>query len=254
MTEFIDLNADLGESEDDYIPLLPIVSSANVACGGHAGGGELLIKTVKAAVSHGVQIGAHPSYQDRENFGRRSLRGLMSEDELVTKLKEQISLVADELSKHNRVMSHIKAHGALYNDAMVHQDIALLLVKTANEFAPGIPLLGLPNSVLEEECKKAGVGFIREGYADRAYTSLGTLVPRSESGSVLGHEEAVEQVIRMITTKSVFSKDGTVIPMDVATICIHADTPDAAVTAKNLKEELENLGIHIKPFTFGPSQ
>lgn len=254
MTEFIDLNADLGESEDDYIPLLPIVSSANVACGGHAGGGELLIKTIKAAVSHGVQIGAHPSYPDRENFGRRSLRGLIADDELVTKLKEQISLVAEELSKHNQVMSHIKAHGALYNDAMVHQDTAVLLIKAANECAPRIPLLGLPNSVLEEECNKAGVGFIREGYADRAYTPLGTLVPRAEVGSVLGHEEAVEQVIRIISTKSVTSKDGTVIPMNVATICIHADTPDAAITAKNLKVELDNLGIRIKPFTIGSSQ
>jgi UPF0271 protein len=242
----IDLNADLGERLDDYIDLLPLVSSANVACGAHAGGGHLLIDTISAAIENEVRVGAHPSYPDRENFGRSSLRGKFSEIELVKMISDQVELVKSELVSRGHQLSHLKAHGALYNDAMIHEDIANALVQVATLFE--VPILGLPGSTLEKIAGRNGVTFISEGFVDRAYTNEGKLVPRSVPGSVLKHDNALSQVEQLLTNSQVTSIDGVTIPLIVQTLCVHADTPDAAQTAKDVRALLLAHGIELKGF------
>lgn len=242
----LDLNADLGETVGDYIELLPVITTANVACGGHAGGGDLLTQTVKACVEHNVQVGAHPSYPDRENFGRVSLRDKFTKAELVALLKEQIQLVCSELDTHGKALSHIKAHGALYNDAMIHEDVAEALIEAIKPL--GLPVLGLPSSVLESVAKQSGVTFIPEGYMDRAYTNQGKLVPRPQVGAVLDHTAALTQIEQLALSGTVVTMDGTVLELALRTICIHADTPDAGSTAKAVRAMLESNGITIQSF------
>jgi len=242
----LDLNADLGETVNDFIDLLPVISSANVACGGHAGGGELLRQTVKACVEGNVQVGGHPSYPDRENFGRVSLRGKFSEAELVALISDQIELVRAELETHGQYLSHVKAHGALYNDAMVHHDIAEALCAAVKPL--GLPVFGLPTSVLETVARQEGIEFIPEGYMDRAYTNQGTLVPRTVPGAVLDHTAALSQIELFVLSGTLVAIDGTVLELALRTICIHADTPDAGHTAMAVRVMLENNGIAIDSF------
>jgi UPF0271 protein len=240
----MDLNADLGETSGDHIHLLPFITSANLACGSHAGGGQILIEAVRAAAEHNVQIGAHPSYPDRDNFGRLSMRGNLSTSELVVLIKEQISVVETEVQKFGKTISHVKAHGALYNDAMVFEDIAEAVI----EASEGKPILGLPNSVLERLASELGVPFIAEGFMDRAYTNSGTLVSRSIAGSVLSHDEALNQIRELAQTGFITSIDGIKLELDLQTICIHADTPDAAQTAASVRALFESEGIAISAF------
>jgi UPF0271 protein len=242
----LDLNADLGETEGDYLGLLPLITSANVACGAHAGGGSLLTETVKAALEQGVQVGAHPSYPDRENFGRLSMRGQVTN--LVEVIAEQVKLVIAELQKHGARLSHVKAHGALYNDAMVHEDIAQAVIDAIKEVAPDTKVLGLPNSVLERLCKEQGLNFIAEGFLDRAYSPDGTLVPRTQAGAVLDHDEALKQIEYLLATGTVIGSNGVSIPLEIQTLCVHADTPDAAQTAGDVKNLLIASGIKVEAF------
>ncbi|MFM8927545.1 MAG: LamB/YcsF family protein, partial [Rhodoluna sp.] len=220
----LDINADLGEVEGDYLELIQIVSSANLACGGHAGGGELLRNAVVAAIQNGVMVGAHPSYPDQKNFGRVSMRGVISADELLDLLKDQVQTVVEELRNHDKKLNHIKAHGALYNDAMIYPDIAQILIELAKGF--DVPLLGLPNSTLEKLSKEHGIPFVAEGFVDRAFNADGTLVARSIAGSVLTHEESLNQVRQIVTSGLVLSITGEIVPLEIKTLCVHADTPD----------------------------
>ena len=242
----IDLNADLGETVNDYIDLLPIITSANVACGAHAGGGELLKETVRACVAAGVQVGAHPSYPDRENFGRISMKNEFTKEQLTELIGNQIELVLTELKLNGSGLSHVKAHGALYNDAVVDVLVAEALAEAVKIY--GVPLFGLPNSALESVAQEHGVAFIPEGYMDRAYTSQGTLVPRTIPGAVLSHDEALTQIAGLAVSGTIESIDGTVLDLNLQTLCIHADTPDAASTAKAVKAIFEANGIVISSF------
>ena len=242
----LDLNADLGETVNDYLELVPVITTANVACGAHAGGGDLLKQTVKACVENNVQVGAHPSYPDVENFGRVSLKDKFTNAELVNLISDQIELVQSELATHGKALSHVKAHGALYNDAMVHQDVSEALIEAVRSFE--VPIFGLPNSVLSSVAKQAGVTFIPEGYMDRAYTNQGTLVARSLPGAVLDHSAALAQIEQLALSGTVVAVDGTVLELALRTICIHADTPDAGNTAKAVRTMLESNGITIQSF------
>lgn len=242
----IDLNADLGETEGDYLGLLPLITSANVACGGHAGGGQLLQDTIVAAIKSGVQIGAHPAYPDRANFGRLSMRGQL--DNLVEVIAQQITVLAEELASRGQSLSHVKAHGALYNDAMVYEDIAQAIIDAVSLSAAGTKVLGLPNSTLNRLCVEQGVTFVAEGFLDRAYMADGTLVPRSQVGSVLDHESAINQVKQLVTDGYVTAFDGSALPLEIQTLCVHADTPGAAQTSGAVKALLDNLGVSVKAF------
>lgn len=243
----LDLNADLGESANDFEKLLPIITSANVACGGHAGGGELLKQTISEAVKNSVQVGAHPSYPDRENFGRVSMKDKFSKAELVEIIAKQIEVVVEELKTHGVRLSHVKAHGALYNDAMVDDAVAEAFIEAVKHVA-SVPVFGLPNSVLEKVALKHDLEFVAEGYMDRAYTKEGMLVPRSLSGAVLNHEQALTQIEQLAKTSTITAIDGLVLAVSINTLCIHADTPDASTTAQAVSDMLEENGVAISFF------
>ena len=244
----LDLNADLGESKGDYLNLLELITTANVACGSHAGGGELLTQTVRACIEAKVQVGAHPSYPDPENFGRTSMRGEIATSSLIKLISEQIALVQEELAKHNQALSHVKAHGALYNDAMVHEDIAEAFLEAVKRVAPNTPILGLPNSTLENSARNQDIIFIAEGYMDRAYTDQGTLVPRTLPKSVLDHEAALQQVIQIAKTRTVTTITGNTLKLPIRTICVHADTSHAAKTLAAAREQLNQQEIPVTAF------
>ncbi len=232
MLRRIDLNADLGESCGDDAAMLELVTSANIATGGHAGGGETLRETLNRAIELNVRIGAHPSYLDRENFGRTSHADSVSRDELVAHIVSQLR--AFDAAVAGRVdVAYVKAHGALYNDAMARADIAQVLLDALDQWNPqrDIAVMGLPNSVLSHAADGAR-HFITEGFADRAYLADGSLMPRSQPGAVLADLTGIKaQALRLATT--------------VDSICIHGDTPNAVEMARQIRAELESAGFDV---------
>ena len=258
----IDLNADLGEGMGGDEAMVSLITSANIAGGGHAGGGEILRETTEAAVSYGIAIGAHPSYPDRENFGRTSMRrGDYNFTEIKNSITDQIIAVALVAAKEGQSLSHIKPHGALYNDAMVHADSAELFLEAlfeaeenlvahgilAHDLDGSLPVFGLPNSVLQKICKANGRTFFSEAFADRAYTAEGLLVPRSKPGSVLETvEEVVEQALQIVTEGTVRSIDGTLVYLIAETLCVHGDTKGAVLMTQEIRQALIASNVTIR--------
>ena len=241
----VDLNADLGEGDAYDAELLRIVSSCNIACGGHAGDPGSIAATIRAAVANGVSIGAHPSYPDREGFGRRS--GFMAGAPLREALRSQLDgfwSVADELAA---VVTHVKPHGALYTDAVVDGDLADLIASTVAEM-PGKPLLvGQAGTELEAAARAHGLGFVAEAFVDRAYQADGQLVPRSQQGAVHGDIERIQrQAVDLARDGEVTALDGSTVRVRADTLCIHGDTPGAAEAARAVRDALEQEGIDIR--------
>lgn len=227
----IDLNADLGEGDPYDDELLSIVSSCNIACGGHAGDEESMRATVRSAITNGVAIGAHPSYPDREGFGRRS--GFMMGDELRKSLATQINALKKIVTEEGASLSHVKPHGALYNDAVVDRELADTIVDSIVEAASDVALVGLPNSELQWAAAERSLRFVGEGFIDRAYQADGQLVPRSEPGAVHTSLELVlPQAVSLVGKAD--------------TLCIHGDTPRAATVAAAVRDELNKQGVEIR--------
>ena len=227
----IDLNADLGEGDPYDLDLLRIVSSCNIACGGHAGDAETMRATVLSALENDVSIGAHPSYPDREGFGRRS--GYMSGEELLVSLTAQIVALNCIVTEAGATLTHVKPHGALYNDAVNDRELADLISDAVCANVPDAAFVGLPESELQNAAVDHGLDFVAEGFIDRAYQDNGQLVPRSEPGAV---HESLELVLAQAV--SLVGK--------VDTLCIHGDTPGAADAAAAVRLKLENQGIEIR--------
>ena len=227
----IDLNADLGEGEPCDAELLKVVTSCNIACGGHAGDASSMRDTVEAALGRQVAIGAHPSYPDRQGFGRRSQ--FLAGDDLLSSLGRQIEALREIAGQCGAELRHVKPHGALYNDAARDAELAAIVVAATLQAAPGASLVGLPNSELETEAKRRGLSFVAEGFIDRAYQSDGQLKPRSEPGAVLGDvDEIVQQALGLVGT--------------VDTLCIHGDTRGAVAAASAVREALQNSGVELR--------
>ena len=244
----IDLNADLGEGDPYDQALLQIVSSCNVACGGHAGDAESMARTVRSAIANGVAIGAHPGYPDREGFGRES--GFMTGDALYQSLTEQVTELANTAAHLGARLTHIKPHGALYNDAVRDQGLADVIARVAAE-APGEPaFVGMANTELEFAAKRHGLAFIAEAFVDRAYEPDGTLVSRKEPGAV--HEDlnvTTTQAVRLAEQGEATAATGEVVKVRADTLCIHGDTPGAAAAARAVRDVLESHGIEIRAIT-----
>lgn len=226
----IDLNADLGEGDPYDDALLQVVSSCNIACGGHAGNVDSMRATVASAIANRVAIGAHPAYPDREGFGRRS--NFMAGEELRRSLIEQIATLDAIASRHGATLTHVKPHGALYNDAVNNRELADIIVGAVEASLPGAAFVGLPNSELQNAAISRSLIFIAEGFVDRAYQDDGQLVPRSAPAAV---HDRLDQVISQAV--SLVGK--------VDTLCIHGDTPSAAKMARAVREELEKQGVTI---------
>ena len=232
-SRFIDLNADVGEEVGDDSAMLEVVTSANIACGGHAGGGEVMRATVAAALKHGVAIGAHVSYLDRENFGRVELQ--LPSDDVTAAVRLQIASLRAVAGES---IVFVKAHGALYNQAMVDTRIASALldgVVGAGD-ALGIPAVtALPDSVAAITAVGRGLRVIREGFADRAYQPDGSLLPRSQPGAVL------HDVAQVAAHALALANSGR-----VDTICVHGDTPDSVAMARAVRDALVADGFTLR--------
>jgi len=227
----IDLNADLGEGDLYDAKLLTIVSSCNIACGGHAGDEASMRATIASAISNDVAIGAHPSYPDREGFGRRS--AYLAGDELRVSLIAQIRKLASVAAEQGAVLVHVKPHGALYNDAVNDRELADMVVDCVAAAVPGAAFVGLPDSEMQHAATRQSLNFVAEGFIDRAYQDDGQLVPRSEPGAV---HESLELLLPQAI--SLVGK--------VDTLCIHGDTPGAVAAATAVRDALETQGVEIR--------
>ncbi len=249
MKTIIDLNADLGESGivadiARDIAMMDIVSSANIACGGHAGDAEIMREMLTAASARGVRAGAHPSYPDRANFGRISMQ--IDAEALLDALVTQISALADLARQLDIPIAHVKPHGALYNDAADDADLADLVADAAALAAPGAALVGLAGGAMDEAAKKRGLRFIAEGFVDRRYAPQGRLQPRSEDGAVIaGEAERAAQALAIARGDAILASHGGNIVVQADSLCLHSDSDGALQSAAAVRAALCDAGISI---------
>ena len=245
----IDLNGDVGESAsrgagNPDLRLMPHLTSANIACGFHAGDAGVMRDTVALACEYGVAVGAHPSFPDPEGFGRRELQ--FSPADVEDFVSYQVGVLAAIAAAQGVRLQHVKPHGALFNMAVGDAALADAIARGAKAIDPAVLLFGLPGSQLIEAGKRSGLRTASEGFADRAYLPDGTLVPRPRPGSVIGDPVAViPRVVRMARDRVVEAIDGTLIPLMVDTICVHGDTPGAADLAAQIRIALDEAGIDL---------
>jgi len=249
----IDLNADLGEyqSENQYFiecQILSHISSCNIACGGHAGDVESMQKIILACKQKGVAVGAHPSYPDREGFGRRKIDidNSTLKESIINQLRSFL-VVSETL---NTPISHVKAHGRLYNDAAKNKNLADLLVNVINEVDPRLSIVGPPNSIIADVVRRSGSNFIAEAFLDRRYKDDGSLMDRNCAGAILESiPERCEQAKNIVCNKKVETESKNFIDIEVKTLCLHGDSPDALETAQMVRSLLESENVLIKSFT-----
>lgn len=240
----IDLNADVAEGFAFDKELIAIVSSANICAGLHAGGVADMVKTLSYAKENGVKIGIHPSYDDRENFGRTNHR--LGYEDVRALLFYQMGAVCAVCNTMGLTPSYVKPHGALYNQAGTDPELAQAIAQAVHDFNPSFALMGLSGSELIRAGKKLGLTTISEAFADRHYNADGTLVSRTLPNALIHDEnEAISQVIRMVEKGEVVAEDGTVVTLDVDSICLHGDGEHALAFAKKIKENLLARGITI---------
>ena len=244
----IDLNSDLGEGDPYDEELLQIVSSCNIACGGHAGDATSMAATLRSAIANGVNAGAHPGYPDRAGFGRVS--GFLAGNALYESLSAQVTALADIAADLGTGLTHVKPHGALYNDAVANRELADIIARVTAEAPGALAFMGMAGTELQAAADRHGLEFVSEAFVDRAYEADGTLVSRSEPGAV--HSE-----IAVVTTQAaglakdgrVTARNGDVIEVRADTLCIHGDTPGAASVARAVHDVLESHGVEIRAHT-----
>ncbi|MGP3633604.1 LamB/YcsF family protein [Streptomyces sp. 24-1644] len=248
----MDLNADLGEgfgqwtlTDDDA--LLATVTSANVACGFHAGDASVMRRVCDSAAARGVRIGAQVSYRDLAGFGRRSMD--VPAAELTAEVAYQIGALRVFAEAAGSTVSYVKPHGALYNRTVRDDEQAAAVVAGVVLAGGRLAVLGLPGSRLLAHAGAAGLTPVEEAFADRAYTPQGTLVPRGEPGAVVHDpDEVVARSLGMAVARSVTASDGTRIPVAARSLCVHGDTPGAAALARRVRTALEDAGVGVRPF------
>jgi UPF0271 protein len=241
----IDLNADLGEGDAHDAELLRVVSSCNIACGGHAGDSGSIAATMREAIANGVSVGAHPSYPDRAGFGRRS--GFLSGEPLREALRSQLANFCRVAGELGATITHVKPHGALYTDAVVDADLADIIAGAVAEVPQRPLLVGQAGTELESAARKHGLGFVAEAFVDRSYQANGQLVPRSQPGAVHSDIASIQrQAAQLAMHGEVTARDGSTVSVRADTLCIHGDTPGAAAAARAVREALETEGVEIR--------
>jgi len=249
MSRHIDLNCDMGEGETDASAaldreLMRFISSCSIACGGHAGSEHSMRQTVASALDAGLRIGAHPSYPDRENFGRQSMS--ISESALSAAITEQTAALKAIVTELGGELSFVKPHGALYNDMARDAELTSLVVTTIKAFDPTLKIMGLAGSHCSAICENLAMSFLGEAFADRRYADDGQLSPRSQDGAVITEPEtAVEQILSIVEHARVESINGKWLPLQAQSICVHSDTPGALEHLTLISNHLISRGLTI---------
>jgi UPF0271 protein len=248
----IDLNCDVGEGFGVYAIgsdelAMPFITSANIACGFHASDPETIWKTIKMAKANGVALGAHPSYPDLIGFGRRTME--LSAEEVMADLLYQIGALSAFCKREGVKLQHVKPHGALYNKAAVSSTIAVAIAEAIKAVDADLYMVCLSNSEMVTAAQATGIRYVEEVFADRAYTREGKLVPRSQAGAVI-HDPAVaaERVLTMVRDRCVVAIDGTPVPLNAQTICVHGDTAEAIEMIRIIRTRLEQEKVQLKAF------
>ena len=242
----VDLNVDLAEGCSNDQRLLQLVTSANVACGLHAGDFNEMRKAIRWAKENKVRIGAHPSFPDRENFGRTNMQ--LPDDELKACLLYQLGAVKALCDAEGVSLSYVKPHGALYNQAAKDESLAALIALTIKQFDPSLKLMGLSGSLMLKVEQQHGLGIISEVFADRHYLADGSLVPRSRADALVDNdEEAISQVLQMVLQGSVPTVDGQDVAIQADSICLHGDGEHAISFAEKIRKALTEKQIHLTP-------
>jgi len=241
---WIDINCDLGEGFPDDALLMPYISSANIACGAHAGSDWVMQQTIQLAIASGVKIGAHPGFDDPENFGRKEQH--LSELQLTDLIQSQVVRLQKIALSFGASLHHVKPHGALYNMSAASPKIARVIAMAIKELDASICLYGLSNSHSIEQATAIGLNCCNEVFADRRYRADGSLLPRSYPHALITNpEESCRQVAQMVMQQSVIADTGMAIPVLAETICIHGDAPGAATMAAHIFHHLQlhNIGL-----------
>ena len=240
----IDLNADLGEGAGSDEELLQLVSSANIACGWHAGDAVTMRQCVRWAIDNQVAIGAHPSFPDRANFGRSTMH--LPPDEIVAGVLYQIGALAAIVRGEGGTLAHVKPHGALYNQAVKDPELAAAIVDAVRRFDPGLRFFGLAGSGMISAAERAGLRPVEEVFADRGYMPDGSLVPRSQPGALIEDEEqSLVQTLSLVRDHQVRAIDGSLIAVNAQTVCLHGDGAHALAFARRIRSTLEREGIAV---------
>lgn len=235
----IDLNCDLGEGAGSDDELMPLISSANIACGGHAGDDTSMRTTVELARRYSVAIGAHPSFEDRADFGRREQA--LTAAEIRRLVREQTS----SLRRFGPIL-HVKPHGALYNLAARSPEVARAVAEGVKDVDPGLRVFALAGSELVRAATACGLRVAEEVFVDRSYADDGTLTPRSHPGALVQDEAAVvQQLLAIVTTKTVHTLGGRRVPIVADTVCLHGDGPHAVAFARRIRRTLDEAGVQV---------
>ena len=244
---FIDINCDLGEGMPNDAALMPFISSANIACGFHAGDEETMRRTIALAIEHDVAIGAHPGFPDKENFGRTEMDS--PEEDIVSIVSEQIYIMLDLVFAMGGKLQHVKPHGALYNMSARDLSLANAIANAIKDIDENLILFGLSGSKSIQAAESIGLQTANEVFADRSYSSDGNLISRKEKNALISDVSRMEkQVLQMIQEQQVTSVDGSIVPLKADTICIHGDGEHAIVFAKQLHQLLHNHHITLQSF------
>jgi 5-oxoprolinase (ATP-hydrolysing) subunit A len=248
----VDINCDLGESFGRYKlgeqqEILKYVTSANIACGFHAGDPSVMRETVKLAIENGVKIGAHPGLPDLNGFGRREMK--ITPQEAYDMVVYQIGALNGFLATFGKQMQHVKPHGALFNMAAKDFELAKAIAQAVYDISPSLVLFGLANSELTAAGEKVGLRTAHEVFADRTYQSDGSLTSRQQSNAlIIDTDESIAQVVKMVTEGIVISQQNTEVQIKADTVCIHGDGEHAVSFARNIKETLKNNNVSVSAF------
>ncbi|KOC92938.1 5-oxoprolinase subunit PxpA [Winslowiella iniecta] len=240
----VDLNADLGEGSGSDRQLLQLVTSANIACGFHAGDAETMLQSVRWALESGVAIGAHPSFPDRENFGRTAMQ--LPPETVYAQVVYQIGALKAIVESEGGRLAHVKPHGMLYNQAAVDAQLADAIARAVQAVDPTLILVGLANSELIRAAERLGLAARQEVFADRGYQAEGTLVPRSQPGAMIDSEsQAIQQTLNMVMHGKVQSISGEEVAVRADSVCLHGDGAHALAFARRLREAFAEQQITV---------
>jgi len=249
----IDLNCDAGEGFGDWkmgddAAMFALVSSVNIASGGHAGDSSTMTDSIALAVDNGLGIGAHPSFEDKRYFGRRVMK--LTPAEIEQMVAYQVGGLAAIAALQGQALNHVKAHGALANLAALERPVADAIASATRAISPDLILLAIAGTELQAAGERANLHTVAEGFADRSYDRAGQLTPRSQPGAVIHNAQiSAQNSVAMASGKGLPCIDGSYIPCEVQSICVHGDTPGAVVIAQSCRDALEAAGFSIRSFS-----